>query len=266
MTTDAETTDAAILLDKNDIRRVQGRLLLASFLGYLAGIPFSLALASQAQSSRPSPEKIAESLLNSIVAGLLVSWVAIAIGFRTGRPCGLARLMIQTPSHNSGPHGSVCRTVFLAASLGVCSSFVVIILDLVMSSNVSQTNVTLPAPWRGFLVAIRAGINEEILCRLGLMSVLAWLMTRFISRRQTAGPAIIWPANLLAALGFAALHLPQVEALYGLTLPIIFLVIVGNGVPGLVFGWLYWKRGLIAAMIAHFSADVVIYAIVPMLE
>lgn len=35
---------------------------------------------------------------------------------------------------------------------------------------------------------------------------------------------------------------------------------LGNGLGGLVFGWLYWKRGLVAA---HFATDVVLYVVAP---
>ena len=41
--------------------------------------------------------------------------------------------------------------------------------------------------------------------------------------------------------------------------------IVLNGVGGLVFGWLYWTFGLEAAMVSHFSADIVIHVIMPLL-
>jgi membrane protease YdiL (CAAX protease family) len=34
-----------------------------------------------------------------------------------------------------------------------------------------------------------------------------------------------------------------------------------NSIGGLVFGWLYWRQGLLAAMVAHFSADVVLHVI-----
>ena len=37
------------------------------------------------------------------------------------------------------------------------------------------------------------------------------------------------------------------------------------GVGGVVFGWLYLKRGLLAAMLAHFSADMVLHVAVPLL-
>src|SRR5215212_2642271 len=38
--------------------------------------------------------------------------------------------------------------------------------------------------------------------------------------------------------------------------------IVNNGVIGIICGWLYWKKGLESAMIAHFSSDMVLHLIV----
>jgi len=36
-----------------------------------------------------------------------------------------------------------------------------------------------------------------------------------------------------------------------------------NGIGGIIFGWLYWKKGLESAMISHFSADIVLQVIFP---
>ena len=46
-----------------------------------------------------------------------------------------------------------------------------------------------------------------------------------------------------------------------LTPLVITRAILLNGIGGVVFGWLYWKRGLEAAMIAHFSADIVLHVL-----
>ena len=40
---------------------------------------------------------------------------------------------------------------------------------------------------------------------------------------------------------------------------------MGNGSIGVIFGWLYWKKGLESAMIAHFSSDVVLHVITPLM-
>ena len=44
-----------------------------------------------------------------------------------------------------------------------------------------------------------------------------------------------------------------------LTTLIIIRAVVLNGLLGLAFGYLYWKRGLESAMVAHFSADLLLH-------
>jgi membrane protease YdiL (CAAX protease family) len=41
---------------------------------------------------------------------------------------------------------------------------------------------------------------------------------------------------------------------------LISYIILGNSLGGLIFGWLYWKKGLEAAFIAHIMSHVVMVA------
>jgi membrane protease YdiL (CAAX protease family) len=50
---------------------------------------------------------------------------------------------------------------------------------------------------------------------------------------------------------FAAGHLPAVAAQLDLTPAIVARTLVLNGVAGLLYGWLFWRRHLEAAMVAH---------------
>jgi len=50
-----------------------------------------------------------------------------------------------------------------------------------------------------------------------------------------------------------------------LTPQLIAAVLFLNGIAALPFGYLYWSRGLEAAMLAHFSADLVLHVIGPTL-
>jgi len=43
---------------------------------------------------------------------------------------------------------------------------------------------------------------------------------------------------------------------------VIARAVILNGIPGVAFGWLYWQRGLEAAMVAHFSADLVLHVLI----
>ncbi len=53
--------------------------------------------------------------------------------------------------------------------------------------------------------------------------------------------------------------------MFRLSPAVVARALVLNGVGGVVFGWLYWRRGLLAAMVAHFSADVVLHVLAPLL-
>jgi hypothetical protein len=71
---------------------------------------------------------------------------------------------------------------------------------------------------------------------------------------------------VVAAALFAVGHLPATAALLPLTPLVVVRALVLNGLSGLVFGWLTWKRGILAAMLAHFSADIVLHTVVPVLR
>ncbi len=97
-----------------------------------------------------------------------------------------------------------------------------------------------------------------------MMTLLVWVGTRVI-RRSPPAALVVWIGNILAALFFGALHIPQAAVLLGPTPIVIAFTLIDNGVPGVVFGWLYWRRGLVAAMICHFAGDLVLKAILPLL-
>jgi hypothetical protein len=68
-------------------------------------------------------------------------------------------------------------------------------------------------------------------------------------------------AIFISAVLFGVGHLPIAWLLAGgLTVPLVIYVIVANSVFGIFAGFLYWKRGLESAMIAHMVAHVVLIA------
>ena len=94
------------------------------------------------------------------------------------------------------------------------------------------------------------------------MSFLAWL-GKFISKTSEGKPtaAVFWIANILAAVLFGLGHLPTTSLLVALTPLVVTRAVILNGLIGIVCGWLYWKRGLESAMVAHFSADLVLHVL-----
>jgi len=116
------------------------------------------------------------------------------------------------------------------------------------------------------LASLSAGIGEEILCRLFVMSlwtvIWRWILGHVLSARRSHGTAL-WIANVLAALTFVALHLPAAMLIFGAVSPLLLPpmalaeIVVLNGLVGLLAGWAYARDGLVAAAGVHFWADIV---------
>ena len=63
-------------------------------------------------------------------------------------------------------------------------------------------------------------------------------------------------AIIISSLLFAAGHLPSTSILIGLSLPIVLRAFILNGIVGVLFGYLYWKKGLAYAINAHIFTHV----------
>ena len=105
------------------------------------------------------------------------------------------------------------------------------------------------------------GIVEELLLRWGIMSLFVWLAWRASGARRPVPSWCVWTGLSAAALLFAVGHLPALHLL----LPdpptwLIGMVLTANFLPGLLFGWLFWRRGLEAAIGAHALAHLVGWA------
>ncbi|WP_194775376.1 CPBP family intramembrane glutamic endopeptidase [Pararhodonellum marinum] len=99
------------------------------------------------------------------------------------------------------------------------------------------------------------GITEEIFMRFGLMTLLVWLTAKLSKGLK---PIVYWIGIILSSLIFAVGHFPVVFQTVGNpSIVMISYVLLGNTIGGLVFGWLYWKKGLESAFLAHIFAHVV---------
>lgn len=97
------------------------------------------------------------------------------------------------------------------------------------------------------------GVVEELMLRLFLMSLTAWLIWKVaFGKQETAPTAAIVAANVLSALLFAAGHLPATQLLFGQLTPLLLLrCFLLNGGAGILFGFLYRKHGIQYAMLSH---------------
>ena len=121
----------------------------------------------------------------------------------------------------------------------------------------------------GFLASLYGGIAEEVQLRLFLFSFIA-LGVNYISRRvglsgkSGISVRIFWTVNLVVAAIFGLAHLPVTAELLPITPLIVVRAIVLNGIIGLIAGYLFWRRGIEMAILAHFSADIVLHVLLPL--
>lgn len=80
-----------------------------------------------------------------------------------------------------------------------------------------------------------------------------------------AGLGAVWAGVVFAALLFAAVHLGNAGPGAELTIGVVSSFMTGNAIIGLVCGWLYWRRGLESAIVAHVSIDLVLKVLGPAL-
>jgi hypothetical protein len=119
--------------------------------------------------------------------------------------------------------------------------------------------------WKRFLSCFYGAINEEIVARLFVLSLILWLLRKIVRQQSPqASPVIFWIANVIIAGLFAAGHIPAAQVFLPLTPLVVIALLTLNGAASLLFGYLCWKRGLEAAMLAHFSTDFTFHIIGPM--
>lgn len=189
--------------------------------------------------------------------------IAVAAGTWLAPRIALGTPVIDAALTGHRLSGHALGSGALGFGLGVLSAGAVVALDVLVFGPLGPRTqimavVSTPPLWTAGLAALYGGLTEEILLRFGAMSLLAWLLTKAVS-----GPAAYWTAIIGAAVGFGLWHLPAIAALLPLTPLVVTRALVLNGLAGVAFGWLYWRRGLEAAMVAHGVAASILHLTVP---
>ncbi|MGE5138977.1 MAG: type II CAAX prenyl endopeptidase Rce1 family protein, partial [Rudaea sp.] len=181
---------------------------------------------------------------------------------------GLAHLLGLPPMfrEKAGWRAWFWQPLVIGLALGV----ILVVLDRLFAFAGGTQGFSHPQFPLSILASGTAGIGEEILFRLFVLSLWAWLAD-LVLRRWQARNAALWIGNVVAALAFAAAHLPAAMGLGGvsdpLQLPPLVLVelFLLNGIIGLVCGQRSWKNGLVAAIGIHFWADIVWHVVWPLI-
>jgi len=97
---------------------------------------------------------------------------------------------------------------------------------------------------------LAGGIIEEVMMRLFLMSLIVFIISKVMKKKEI--PSFVYViANILVALLFAVGHLPSTATMTTLTPILIIRCLLLNSGLGLAFGYLYRKYNIRYAIVSH---------------
>lgn len=229
-------------------------------------LPYAIQLA--AVGNPQIAERVPMIFGSTIIQVILLYLPMLLLGLLISQRLDLGAPYLQAIVERRPAPPGFRRALVTAAVLGFGLGALLLVLAgafsrLLPSELTSLSADQVPDAFQGFLASISAGINEEILLRLFLLSLIAWLIVVLAKgSRGRPRPAVLWTANVLSAVIFGLLHLPNILVMnVPVTPAMLGYIILLNGLAGLGFGWLFWTFGLEAAMLAHFFTDIVLHVI-----
>jgi len=240
----------------------------AALLGIVCVTPYTLELSrdalNKAQERMHRPLWVL-ALLQGVQSFVLMA-VATGLGLLIAHHLGLGAPLLEGLLAGKSVMTQAQAVIAPALIFGAVPAALLLLLEITVFwprlPQAMRTTFPIPALWKRFLACFYGGIAEELLCRLFLLSLLAWLIG--LAWHVPGGkPALgaLWLANILAAVIFGLGHLPTTATLVKPTPLLVVRAILLNGIVGVAFGYLFWQYGLEAAMLAHFTADLVLHII-----
>lgn len=201
-----------------------------------------------------------------IIQSAILFSIAIFFGLILTKKINFQLPLLEAIIHK-GDYKKVFKNILgISVLSGIIVAVAIYLLDMLFSlggAAITTHEVFTPA-WQRLLAAVYGGSTEEILMRLFLMTFFIWLGMKIFKKAQ-ATKTIVWISIILAAIIFGLGHLPITASLTSITPLIVTRAIILNSVGGIVFGWLFWKKGLEAAMLAHFTTDIFLLTLLPLI-
>lgn len=196
--------------------------------------------------------------INSLILGVIFVFIGLWVSSRAnlGAPL-LASFFSKRPTNKLTIRKAILSSILLATIVAL------ILLGLFeLQKEFYPVLNKLSRPSKPFyaLVSFSAGISEEIMFRLGLMSLIITII-QFLKKMENPSNSIVWTGIFTSALFFGLIHLPLSKNFVALTPFTIGVTMIGNLITGSTFGWIFWKRGLLIAIIAHTAFDLVFHVI-----
>jgi hypothetical protein len=240
-------------------------IVLAASISGLLVIPYSLEFTGQ---SFPSiPEFLGIALLAFIQYFVQFALLGY-LGLRICKIIGIEPTPVLSGKTRLKEYLTI--SVVSGIAVGVAIVLLDLLLDFVFVFPDLGAGTGNPSAFAGFLASFYGGIGEEVLLRLFFVPFLCLLIIGAMkllgyANKWKATDNIVWVSVIVAAIVFGLGHLPGTAAILPITPPVVLRAVLLNGIGGVVFGWLFFRKGLEFAMISHFSLDIVLHVFLPLI-
>ena len=142
---------------------------------------------------------------------------------------------------------------------GIISGVLITLIILAFTPILPLEIATAQAGLKTNLVTrlLSAGITLEILQRFGLLTFITWLVFRGTGKLS---PKVYWIAIVISVLLLGSINIIPSTIILGKPMASVLLYkMLLSAVSVTILGWLYWKKGLESAMIAHIFAIITMW-------
>lgn len=230
----------------------------AALAGAVALVPYTLRLV---RASPRQPKVSARTIaLASLAQNAVLFAIVVFVGLAASHAVGLGGPDVASFVGGRPVARELEGTLALAGAAGAGAGLFLTAADLVLLPRLPALLdlARKSSLWENFAASFYGGVNEELLTRLLGVSGTAWLLSQ--GWRQGPPPTVVsfWLAIVMMAVIFAVGHLPATKAVAGKITPLILTrTLALNGPIAVLCGWLFWRHGIEAAIVAHLMADLV---------
>lgn len=200
------------------------------------------------------------------LASAAVFYAAVVyLGLRLSARYGLGAPILSAWLGGGRVEG-VVRYLVSAAALGAAAAVAVVLVAVVLGTSHIGPGAGIQAelPWAsGVPLALFAAVNDEIFFRLGVMTGVVWFTVHLLPAADgSPSKYAMWFSVALSALFYQIFDVTPLgiagpadaaDAVLSRALQFIGIAV------GALFGWLYWRRGLESAMVAHLTYVLVLF-------
>lgn len=179
------------------------------------------------------------------VQGVLFTFLATFVGLKLARKVNL-KLNFKFDKN----------AFRLSVLIGFATAFIITVSDRFIFAKYLPTTIIkyVFSPTYFISGILYGGIIEEVLLRLFVMSLIVLIFWKLFAKTKDYLHIPSWvyiSAIILSAILFAAGHLPLTIQTLGMSAPILIRCFILNGIGGIGFGYLYWRKGLSYSIYAH---------------